>query len=507
MSEGKPPAPVEIELKLLFPPDARVLIERHPVLKAAVLPPQAKHLVTTYYDTPDLALSRTGLSLRVRRTGKDRVQTLKSQGAEDGLASGRGEWEWPVKADTPDLRLLAEIPASVMRSFPAGDVKPVWVSDIHWTAWLLRYESATVELVIDEGVVRADGGEVPVREMELELKEGPVGALYGLALEMQYTLPLRLGVETKAARGYRLLTGALPEAVHVQKPAAGKKTTAQDGFRSVVGACLSALAGNLPAAETGEPEGIHQMRVANRRLRAVLRLFADHLEASVAGVFEDELRRIGRELGEARDRDVFCLETLPATFPDGQSEEWRRLLMDAAMEKRTGAHEQLREELEGPALTALVLSLAAWAEGQPFSGAGASVTEPLSDVAPVLLDKMARRVRRRGRHIDRLSMEELHSLRKALKRLRYSADCCTGLYPHRTVKSWLKHCRHLQALLGEINDAVVSQNLVVAMSEERIELAPAAGALSLWSEKRRRKAIGKLSGAWDEFQDATPFWR
>jgi triphosphatase len=68
---------------------------------------QRRHEVSTYFDTRDLALARLGVSLRVRCTNGQCVQTLKAEG-RSGVAADRAEWEWPLANDTPDFDLLAQ---------------------------------------------------------------------------------------------------------------------------------------------------------------------------------------------------------------------------------------------------------------------------------------------------------------------------------------------------------------------------------------------------------------
>ena len=70
--------PIETEIKLRFPPDARCLLEQHPTFRSShASKPEEREVVTTYLDTPDQMLSRRGISLRVRRIGSTFVQTVK----------------------------------------------------------------------------------------------------------------------------------------------------------------------------------------------------------------------------------------------------------------------------------------------------------------------------------------------------------------------------------------------------------------------------------------------
>jgi CHAD domain-containing protein len=117
-------------------------------------------------------------------------------------------------------------------------------------------------------------------------------------------------------------------------------------------------------------------------------------------------------------------------------------------------------------------------------------------------------VAQRGRHVGRRSGEELHRLRKSLKKLRYSADYLSGLFGHKSVKAYLKTCKELQELLGQINDAAMAVTLAERLARHgRTDLAGGIGAVAQWADARRQKALHRLPDAWDAFRHASRFWR
>ena len=129
------------------------------------------------------------------------------------------------------------------------------------------------------------------------------------------------------------------------------------------------------------------------------------------------------------------------------------------------------------------------------------------DLAPCLLERLARKVHRRGRHLQRHSDAERHALRKSLKKLRYGIDYLRSLYPDEAVDAWLKRCKKLQKLLGEMNDAVTAPGLADRLVEaSRPDLAPAVGALTKQLDRRRDAALDGLARRWKRFRDQTPFW-
>ena len=145
MTDESTDHPMEVELKLRFPATGRKELERHPAFqKPLATAAEKRHEVTTYFDTPDLVLARNGLSLRVRRIGDRRLQTVKLQGTGHTVAAQRGEWEWPIEQDTPDLDRLAEMPAGTIAGILAGKkLEPVFVTDIRRTVRELRIDEHT----------------------------------------------------------------------------------------------------------------------------------------------------------------------------------------------------------------------------------------------------------------------------------------------------------------------------------------------------------------------------
>jgi triphosphatase len=494
--------PVETELKLAFPEEARAAIERHPALADATPRTIIQHAV--YYDTSDLALSAAGFSLRVRRNDDALVQTLKRDAEAGGVATTRGEWEWEISGETPDLSLLNATPAA---SFSEAELQPAFeVKVTRVTRQLMLPGGAAVEVALDEGHIAAGPELAPIREMELELKSGPVAPLYQLAIELHAALPLRILAESKAVRGYALKTGNPPTPVKAGQPDLDPAISGHTGFRSIVGTSLSYLTRNQSAAGAGDMEGTHQMRVAIRKLRAALVLFKSVLEPHAAEQFDAVLRRLGRVLGEARDWDVFCHETLPAAEAEVAHTGWVGLMREAAQQRLAAAYDALRAEMAGSAITGIALGIAGWAEDEAALG-DITLAKSLSETAPALLDRLAAKADERGQHLEELPPEGLHGLRKKLKKLRYGAEYLSGLYDEKPVKRYLKPVKHLQKLLGVVNDATMAVSLAERLCEgEALHMVPGLGAIATWAEARRGKAITKLPKAWQGFSEAKAFW-
>ena len=492
----------EIELKMVFPDDARDAIERQPALAAVAHETVEQRAV--YYDTPDLKLRDAGFSLRVRRNGDELVQTLKQDEGAGGITTDRGEWEWNIGSELPEPHLLRGTPAA---PFADAGLQAMWELDVTRTIRRLWLPGDTsVEVATDEGWVAAGEARERIRELELELKSGPALPLYRLALELHATVPLRLSAESKAARGYRLRMGRPPAAVEAPTPDIDADATGYEAFRAIVSGGVSGLIRNQAAAELAIAEGTHQMRVSVRKLRAACVLYRPLLEPHAARQFDIVLGRLGRILGEARDWDVFCGETLPKARDGVEQASWVNLLADAAQRRRDKAYKAVRDELAQPAITGVALGLTAWSEDDAALG-DEKLGRPLKRLAPGLLDRLADKTAKRGRGLENLPPEDIHRLRKAMKKLRYGAEYFSGAYPEKIVKRYLKPVKRLQKLLGKMNDSSMAATLAERLCEdEALDRVPALGDIAAWAEARRRVALLKLPKAWRSFRKADPFW-
>ena len=194
-----------------------------------------------------------------------------------------------------------------------GDLRPVFVTEVSRTTFAIEPAPGTaVEAAIDQGAIRTvdkDGVE-PISEVELELKEGESSALYDLAAQLLKIAPLRLEARSKSERGYHLVEhgNAPPSAVHAEPVELDGNMTVMDALRSIGRNCLAQLLRNEPAVLSGQPEGVHQMRVAVRRLRSAISSFRELLPQQELDRTVEELRWLGGMLGPVRNLDVYANE-------------------------------------------------------------------------------------------------------------------------------------------------------------------------------------------------------
>ena len=530
---ARPPLPdnTEIELKLGCAPAALDRLRRAaPVSDAARGRGRRQTLETVYYDTPDRALMRQRAALRVRRVGGAFVQTLKTEDAPGGIH--RGEWEVPVTSLVPDPAAFAGTAAAdYLTPFldsDAAPLTPLFTTRIERRTRQLTVEvdgtETEIELAFDRGGIEAGEVNEPISEVELELKSGAPAALYQLAAKLHAVLPLHLETRSKAARGYRLAGAAecLPE--KTSEPAYRRDATVEQALDAIVRSCQQHWLANQASALDGtDPEGVHQGRVALRRLRSALSVFRQILPGSQLEWLREEAKWLAGELGPARDWDVFLAELLDPVakaFPDRQEIS---LLRDTAEAMRNTGYDGARTAIRSPRATAFLLALGDWLESRGWRDSAALQPDslgqaPMHGEARRQLRKRHRQVIKLGRGFAALSPDARHRLRIAIKKVRYLTEFYQPLYPRKRSKPYLVALKSLQDGLGHLNDVAVVSRLIDSALESRqvdqtaqtaeaeMSLRTGAGLVIGWHSRGAVDGEDDLRARWQAFRRAKPFW-
>ncbi|HTO62582.1 MAG TPA: CHAD domain-containing protein [Bradyrhizobium sp.] len=507
-----PPA-TEIELKLLVDPDRLAdfndagVIATHARSKGT-----RKHLKSVYYDTPRQTLRRNGLSLRVRQSASKFVQTVKLESAGDPLR--RGEWEASVPSFSPDLALAMPFIAADLRSDIEHDgLEAVFTTDIHRHQRLVDLPTGTIEVAFDHGVLKAGSWSQPVSEIELELKGGSPAAIYDLALRLSEHGPIKPSIRSKSARGYDLAADAPPTARKPGKLRLDPQVALDDAFATILRACLHHLLQSLPAAEDGrDAEGIHQLRVALRRLRAALDLMASVGPLSRLEALRAEAKWLAQGLSAARDWDIFRKSTLPEIASACPSIGGFDALGDVAEQRRTDAYRKVRYVLADRRATSFVLGLGAWIETRrwrsdvPPEGLG-QLAGPAADFARHLLAAQHAKVLKRGRHFKSLDPDDRHRLRLAVKKLRYIAEFLLPLSgPRKAAKRFADKLADFQEELGAYNDMAVTAKLLAGLGTASLEGGNAAAAITGWQAHAMVGGEPRLRQTWSDFTKTKTPW-
>jgi inorganic triphosphatase YgiF len=488
----------EIELKLELEPGSEG------PLRAALGSEgsRVENLLSIYFDTPDGALRKAGFTLRVRRAGDRFIQTIKQ---DDGEAAGlfdRPEWETDVGGPEPDFERAAETPlGDQLGKKVRRKLQPLVRSEMCRSTWRIDREGSALEVTLDEGLVGGGSAQQTISELEIELKSGAAAALLGLARDLGDAVPIRLGVLTKAERGWALAEGALGRPLKATRVKLDAGMSAADGFAAIAAACLKQFRWNEElVVATCDPTALHQSRVAMRRLRSAFSLFRPVIVDEHFPALREDVRWFTDQLGDARNLDVLLKRT-------GDRSEELRALLEAERER---AYARVLEALGSARLRRLMLDLIGWIETGPWR-AGEQAGEPLDDFASAQLDKRWRKVKRPGRKLATLDPEARHRLRIEIKKLRYAIEFLAALQAGEAAqrqKQFAGALEEMQEQLGELNDVETARDLLAGLLGQHPNkdtlIAAAMGDAPQASE---RDAIEAAQAAYADLVETGRFWR
>ena len=469
-------------------------------------------LVNTYYDTGDRRLRQRGLVLRVRERNGRFVQTVKSDSQPDAGVLARGEWEDAIPGPKPSS--AAPESGRFLTSDLLGELVPLFRTEVRREAIDLSPSPGTrIEAAIDRGEIRAPGRDArePISEVELELKSGASAALFDVALDLLRIAPLRLEPRSKAERGYRLAAEGPRRlaAAHFEAPELDAEMTGDAALQRIGIACLERVLRNEVAVRRRSSEGVHQMRVAVRRLRAMLSAFSPMLPREQRRWASRELRWLANVLGPARNLDVFAsalLARAPARLFDPAA---RKALAAAVGRQRRAAYRVAVEAIRSPRHTAMMLHLLRWFDGCGWQAEGniEEMREPIGVLATRVLDRRMQVVRRHGEDFAEQFPEQRHRLRIALKKLRYASETLGRLYDPEQVRSFVRRLKQLQDDLGEIADVRVAHQIVAELArDDSAEVAAAGERLVAWHEEGLEDREAALRHRFHELLHMPPFW-
>lgn len=513
--ERTPSPATETELKLRVPSAALRTLNAHRLLKGRAAP-VLKKLHTVYFDTPECDLRRQGVVLRVRRDGRRWVQAVKDSGTVRGGLHRRMEIETALSGPFPDCSRITDARLAEIFASPAlrAALAPVFVTEFARRTRLIDFEDAVIEASLDRGEIRGRNKIAPLSELELELKSGPSSRLFELALALVEDVPLQPECRSKAERGYALAFHEQPPPIKATTVMLTADMSVSAAFEAIVWESLRHLQSNEPGVLAGgDPEYLHQMRVALRRLRSAMSVFSAVLPQEAVAALGTELRWLAAALGPARDWDVFMIETVAPIRAQFAEHTALSALAREGTRRRNAAARKARRAIASRLYQRLVLKLAAWAAAQGWlaqsdAASRGVLMKPVTEIARELLAARYARVRRRGRRLKHRSATELHRLRIAVKKLRYAAGFFSTLFDAERTRGMLSHLSRLQTILGTLNDGVTVEDLVRSKAGTRAERA-LSGAHDIvvgWSRGRALALRRELGPAWKAFCAAEKFW-
>jgi inorganic triphosphatase YgiF len=519
----------EIELKFIGTIEALDMLRRSKLFKTyndgRV---KTKQLKSIYFDTPDSGLAQRGVSLRIRKDGTKLTQTIKSMNGKSAPRWDRAEQDAPVSGLRPDPELVADshVRKTLSEWQDRDELHARFETDFRRTAMPLRAGSARIEAAFDVGEVKALGARAGVNakvaELELELKDGPAQELFDLARQVARSTTLRFAIETKADRGYALTLGTPDKPVRAKPLELEPDMPSGDAFAMILAEGLRQIIANENAIlRARDAEGVHQMRVAIRRLRSAISAFGGAYDHGEIARIKGELAWLAKTLGLARDWDVFLersVKPVQIAFPgDAGLDE----LTAATRNARRAAWESVLEALESERYRVLMVDIAAAVSGAAWidpareaAADAAGKTSPygrdIAKTARKSLHKRLHRVRRLGERIEDLTVPKRHEMRIALKRLRYASDFLQSCFERKSASRYLAALSRLQDVFGELNDAAMAEHMVghlVADGPAAPDLARAGGVVTGWHMALSVKLWADARKRWRRFASVKPFWR
>lgn len=454
---------------------------------ATVDPVETINLSAIYYDTEDLRLTRNKLTLRRRTGGADAGWHLKTP-----TEHGRIEYGAPLGdegAGAPS-EILGPVRALV-RNLP---LVPIAQVDNRREQQVLRDATGTpVAEFCDDHVTATSflpGGEVTEwHEWELELADGLPGTPRGAVL-MHHAHSMLLAAGANDSDSPSKLRTALGDSVdNVPLPNTPKRPAKGTAARTVVDA-LSANRDRLlqldPAVRRDEEDSIHQMRVATRELRSHLQTFDGILGGAEFERVEKELKALASILGIARDAEVVAARFLAllnrdetyvlpdatrADLTDTMTHDYKRAHRNVVLALDSDRYLALLDSLDNLIVDPPVVTRRV-EEGESEDGdvGKQSTSEILSEHLTTAYRDLRKKHRKaiRGRDDSSLPLIErenrFHSVRKAAKKLRYSAEAAQSAGVN--TKKLAKACKNLQSALGDFQDSVTAREVLQRKATE-----------------------------------------
>ena len=480
----------EFELKFQVPADRVPAVEAD--LQRGTVERTALH--ARYFDTPDEALARAQLVLRVRQEGDLWVQTAKGpgQGSFDRLEHNV---QLPAAPGAiPDLARHAGHPVHRLLERALDGklpgLQPVFDIDVTRLSRALNVEGSSIEVALDRGQIRHGDLSLAVSELEFELKDGAAVAVIELARSWCGMHGLWLDPLSKSALGRRLARG------ESTGPAMSAKPLDKGGrhlLAAIFDAAMQQVLGNARelAAGTGHEGHVHQLRVGLRQVRTALRELQDAGAWDPLGPELDlAIRTLFTTLGEHRDRSTL----IPALLREMSGaaspvQPWQPELPDVGAAVRDRAVQDA------------FLRLVALAQ-QLRDGSG-TAPRALRQLTGDRLRSLHGRMAKKGRRFEELPQADRHQVRKRLKRLTYIAELVRPLYDLDAVDAYVRSLKKLQDALGRYQDAVAGRLLF----EQQAREVPSAWFGAGWLAAREEQLAAACAKACRRAaRKAKPFW-
>lgn len=314
---------------------------------------------------------------------------------------------------------------------------------------------------MDQGEIKCGSRSHAICELELELKSGEPRQLFALAVAILDVVPFEIEMVNKAEYGFRLLGNFVEQPHPYQADVPTQQDSLTQGWQALLWSCVLHVQKNWSGAlNSTNPDFLHQVRVALRRWRVLLRMVRQLGGDEQLAVLTTEIAQLSAVLGEVRDWDVLLTQALQplndGTLLANDHAAW----WSACQVQRADCYAAL--QVQSRKMQSLMLRFAIWMQGDYWSRVEPDAPSA-RDFATHRLNKLTRRFVRILGRLDQHDAEGLHRLRIQTKQLRYSAEACAGWFNDPNTAGFLNALADLQQVLGRINDAAVVQRLLAEL--------------------------------------------
>jgi CHAD domain-containing protein len=275
-------------------------------------------------------------------------------------------------------------------------------------------------------------------------------------------------------------------------------------FRIIARRHLDAVLAQHDGTCRGDPDALHQIRIALTHLRTAIRFFSPMVDDAVRPNVWAELKWLNGQLGMVRDLDV-AIERVVAESGDelaviAELQHWD--------EKRAESHRQLARALQSARYRRLVEQTSTWIERGPWSTRRSKEAIrlrrcTLADHATERLTEWETTLLKKARKLRKLDVEKRHKLRLLNKRMTYSIESLQDLFAGESLtkqKSILKKLRKAQRSLGQLNDDARGQTLAASLNGAGLDASN-----RFLNRKREKKLLRTASAAYRKLNKTKPF--
>lgn len=329
-------------------------------------------------------------------------------------------------------------------------------------------------------------------------------------LALQQRVPLRVENNSKAKRGYGYYRASALQTYKAKFPNLDKHIDANAAFKIIARECINHLESNRDIVQNeANIEGVHQMRIALRRLRCAFSLFEKFIKCEESHLILTEVSWLANKLGKVRDFDVLTTETLPNLRDYSNNHNDILVLSEQAIRARQLVCQAMQEAILSRRYHSLLLTLSSWIENKRWlEQQHKSGHFKLLKFAKKSLNSFYKPLMKCKLRFKDMQPKDRHKVRIAAKKLRYAMEFFYNLYPTKQIDAFIIKLAKLQDSLGAMNDMNVTQGLLRPISKTipSTNLNEAIDISERWIRKKINQECSKADSALKNLLKVKPFW-